>query len=155
MSLKIFLCLPQCFAGWARDTPKSTILMVLSVTYGLILNLSVFHPDEMNQLKIKILIQDFVSEGDGKIEGGAFSLYLSFTTRCPNLPLLWFIMYSSSSTTHPSVSIFTAANCAEYRGPFLTLLQKGLLFSKLRILLIWQHFLFFLYPKIRCAICQC
>lgn len=84
--LKIFLLLPQYFAGRAMDQ-KSIFLMVRSVTYGLIASPSIFHPDGMDQLKIKILIQNFMSEGDDELEGGAFSLHLSFPRRCPGSAL--------------------------------------------------------------------
>lgn len=69
------------------DTPKSIFLMVLGVTYGLIFNLSIFHPAGMDQPKPKILIQDFMSEGGGKLEGGAFSPYLPFLRKCPGFAL--------------------------------------------------------------------
>lgn len=36
---------------------------------------------------MKVLVMGIMSEGDGKLEGGEFSLYLLFPRRCPGFAL--------------------------------------------------------------------
>lgn len=137
------------------DTPKPMLLIVLSLIYGLIFNLSIFHPDVIDQPKIKILIQSFMNEGDGKIRGGAFSLHLSFPRRCPGFALalidnVFLQQYNPPFCFH----FYSCKMCWILESLSSRYCKKWLLFNKLRIFFIWQIFPFFFCPKTCCAICQ-
>lgn len=155
---KCFPPFPQYHKGLAMDTPRSVSMDKQRMwSWMLAMGWSPNLPERQarNEGFNKRIWEwrRWVAWGKGR---RVFTLYFCFPEGVLNLPLLWLIMSSSSSTTHPSVSLhLTAAHCADGLGVFPHITAKGLLFTMLKILFIWQIFPLFILPaNIQCAICQ-